>query len=427
LFALAGVLQAQGDLDGARRHYERALVIREARLDAEDTQVAVTLYRLAGVLQAQGDLDGARRHYERALAIDEAAHGPDHPEVATDLFALAGVLQAQGDLDGARHHHERALTIGEAALSPDDLQLATLHNSLAGVLQAQGDLDGARRHDERAQAIREARLGPRVGVFWRAGGPAQRYCISIYNHERWVGEISSAIAHGHRKLILRPLQDQAPSGDHVIVIGAEGDLLDSPDHSSVLLPTILRDDPRMQLLYDDVLDSGIVIGIPDSALEQLSRVSTEQPLRIRIEPRGGVALDDAGIVVGRENDLYVSFPHWPEAIEKVSYIIDDDRLNIIVTPGGDGLKLRKADVRFTRGIEYVGLPEPDIGRLQRTKGRGAVQLIVSLPYKEGEVEKVSYKLQDSFLHIVVKANQSFWPLNQGDIVFKTAPVPEDDA
>jgi hypothetical protein len=35
------------------------------------------------VLQALGDLPGARDQFERALAISEAALGPDHPTVRT--------------------------------------------------------------------------------------------------------------------------------------------------------------------------------------------------------------------------------------------------------------------------------------------------------------------------------------------------------
>ncbi len=46
--------------------------------------VAIDLNNLAGVLQDQGDLAGARERFERALEIDEAAYGPDHPTVAID-------------------------------------------------------------------------------------------------------------------------------------------------------------------------------------------------------------------------------------------------------------------------------------------------------------------------------------------------------
>lgn len=63
------------------------------------------------MLQAQGDLTGARAVIERALMIHETVYGSDHPDVATTLNNLGGVLQDLGDLDGAQAVFERALRI----------------------------------------------------------------------------------------------------------------------------------------------------------------------------------------------------------------------------------------------------------------------------------------------------------------------------
>ncbi len=162
LHTLAGVLQDQGDLAGARRHLERALEIDAQVLGTElHPSVAASLHALAGVLKAQGDLAGARRHLERALEIDAQVLGTElHPSVAASLHALAGVLQAQGDLAGARRHLERALEIKAQVLGTElhPSVAASLHE-LAGVLQAQGDLAGARRHLERALEIKAQVLG----------------------------------------------------------------------------------------------------------------------------------------------------------------------------------------------------------------------------------------------------------------------------
>ena len=200
---LASVLQAQGDLAGARPLYERALAICEKALGPEHPDTAASLnnlacllqaqgdfagarpllrsarwrsarrrsalsipirrpasINLAGLLQAQDDLAGARPLFERALAICEHALGPEHPETATSLDHLASLLQEQGDLAGARPLFERALAIREQALGPDHPDTATSLNSLAFLLQAQGDFAGARPLYERALAICEKALGP---------------------------------------------------------------------------------------------------------------------------------------------------------------------------------------------------------------------------------------------------------------------------
>jgi tetratricopeptide (TPR) repeat protein len=65
------------------------------------------------------DYAGARRLFERALSIREARLGPDHPDTAWSLNDLARTLHTQGDLDRARTLHQRALAIREKRLGPD--------------------------------------------------------------------------------------------------------------------------------------------------------------------------------------------------------------------------------------------------------------------------------------------------------------------
>jgi Flp pilus assembly protein TadD len=70
------------------------VAIGEAGLEPDHPHVAVWRNDLGSVLQALGDLEGARAQYERALAIGEAALDPDHPTVATIRGNLDGVLGA---------------------------------------------------------------------------------------------------------------------------------------------------------------------------------------------------------------------------------------------------------------------------------------------------------------------------------------------
>jgi tetratricopeptide (TPR) repeat protein len=107
---------ADGDQHGADRPTIPRL--RNVALGPDDPDTAITLNNLAGVLRAQGDLQGARTLYERVLTIREAQLGPDDPDTAITLNNLAGVLHDQGDLDSARDYYERALATFEHRLGP---------------------------------------------------------------------------------------------------------------------------------------------------------------------------------------------------------------------------------------------------------------------------------------------------------------------
>ena len=150
---LALLLQAQGDLAGARPLFERALAIREKALGPEHPDTASSLNNLAGLLKGQGDLAGARPLYERALAIRERALGPEHPSTATSLNNLARLLQDQGDLAGARPLFERALAIDEKVYGLEHPEVAKDLNNLASLFQAQGDVAAALPLYQRALTI----------------------------------------------------------------------------------------------------------------------------------------------------------------------------------------------------------------------------------------------------------------------------------
>ncbi|MCJ7444804.1 MAG: tetratricopeptide repeat protein [Methanotrichaceae archaeon] len=73
--------------------------------------MAISVNNLGSVLQALGDLQEAKKCYERALKIDENVYGPDNPEVATDVNNLGLVLRDLGDLQEAKKCYERAFEI----------------------------------------------------------------------------------------------------------------------------------------------------------------------------------------------------------------------------------------------------------------------------------------------------------------------------
>jgi len=49
---------------------------------------------------------------------------------------------------------------------------------------------------------------------------------------------------------------------------------------------------------------------------------------------------------------------------------------------------------------------------------GAGDMVVSFPYKEGEIEKISYTLEDGSLNIIVKAGEEGLNFSENDVLFK---------
>jgi tetratricopeptide (TPR) repeat protein len=158
------VLRAQGDLEGARTHLERALAILVRVYGArEHPGIAASLHELAGVLRTQGDLGGARTSIERALAILVNVHGTEeHPDVAASLHALGHVLFLQGNLGGARARLERSLAIDTKVHGTQEhSSIATSLAGLAAVLESEGELDEAIATYNRALNIRSRVFGTR--------------------------------------------------------------------------------------------------------------------------------------------------------------------------------------------------------------------------------------------------------------------------
>lgn len=56
-----------------------------------------------------------------------------------------------------------------------------------------------------------------------------------------------------------------------------------------------------------------------------------------------------------------------------------------------------------------------IDKVQRTFGGDAGDLVVAFPYKEGEIEKVSYTLENNFLNIIVKSSEKGLSFDEKDV------------
>jgi LuxR family maltose regulon positive regulatory protein len=99
-----------------------------------------TAWDLGKVRQAQGDLDGALRAYERALEIGTGA-GPLLPLTGIAYLGMADVLYERDDLDAAAQHAADGIALCRRLT--DTQPLAQGFARLAWIRQARGDRAGA--------------------------------------------------------------------------------------------------------------------------------------------------------------------------------------------------------------------------------------------------------------------------------------------
>jgi len=126
---LGTVLQEQGNIDDAIKHYREALRIQKDYVSAYDN--------LGMALLEQGNIDEAIEHFQEALRIE-----PDF-EKAHNSLGIA--LQKQGNIGDAIEHYREALRI-----KPDYVKA---HNNLGITLQKQGNIDEAIEHFQEALRI----------------------------------------------------------------------------------------------------------------------------------------------------------------------------------------------------------------------------------------------------------------------------------
>jgi hypothetical protein len=91
----------EGDHALAERELLAAVSTAE-HIRPPDDRLGCSLYALARLRQVDGDLEGARRLYRRALAAESEALGPKHPFTLQIAHAYAGLLRQRAQVAAVR-------------------------------------------------------------------------------------------------------------------------------------------------------------------------------------------------------------------------------------------------------------------------------------------------------------------------------------
>ena len=102
-------------------------------LGPDHAEVATSYNGMAGVLDSQGDLEGALALHEKALAIRVKALGPDHTSVGETQYNMAGLAHNAGDMARERELVTEAHRVFAAALGPDHQFTRMAANGLAAL------------------------------------------------------------------------------------------------------------------------------------------------------------------------------------------------------------------------------------------------------------------------------------------------------
>jgi hypothetical protein len=121
----------------------------------------------------------------------------------------------------------------------------------------------------------------------------------------------------------------------------------------------------------------------------------------------------------------LTFSKIKEAIEKYQDIAIVTRQDPGVDEMAGALSLYLAIKGFGKNPIIATPNEPlvevsslvGIDEVKTSLGAGDGDLVVSFPYREGEIEKVSYTRDDNFLNIVVKAGENGLNFNESDVKF----------
>ena len=186
---LGDTARAMGDLQEAKRYYEKSLAIREELSEKTGTiesrrDLSVSYGRLGDTARALGDLQGAKRYYEKSHAIaEELSEKTGMIESRRDLSVSYGRLgdtaRAMGDLYGAKRYYEKSLAIREELSEKTGTiesrgDLSVSYGRLGDTARALGDLQGAKRYYEKSLAIREE-LSEKTGTIESRGDLSVSY------------------------------------------------------------------------------------------------------------------------------------------------------------------------------------------------------------------------------------------------------------
>ena len=133
-----------GIYDKAEVQLKQALQIRQSLFGENNDKTASSINNLAGILHSEGELDRAKKLYEKAIEIHRRFPKPKHVELA-DALNNCGILNLDlGNYDEAIKYFNEAYAIYLEVYGKQNDNTAALITNLALSYHYKGDLKSKR-------------------------------------------------------------------------------------------------------------------------------------------------------------------------------------------------------------------------------------------------------------------------------------------
>jgi tetratricopeptide (TPR) repeat protein len=190
---LAEWRRALGEGEEALDLHLQALAIRQQLFAPDSLAIAESHANIGDTLREQGEFEGARNHYERALEIGLKSGGPTHNTTLVVRGHLALLYYHQRQFAQARDALAQLVPINVAAFGPDDPRTAIVRNNLAMALFQLGEFGEARRELDQGIASLRKTLGDEHPETLRGRLNAARASVRLGAYQRAADELPSII------------------------------------------------------------------------------------------------------------------------------------------------------------------------------------------------------------------------------------------
>ena len=393
--------------------YRQALELTDA--EADPPFYGVVLHDIADVLRAQGELEEAVRLYRQAADHKQRGDASLRSQ-ATTIRALGLAYEGLGDR-GVRDAYREALAAYRQALELTDAEAdprfygVVLHD-IADVLRAQGELEEAVRLYQQAADHKQ-----RGDASARDQGVTLRALAEV---QQELGRPGEAVRAGTEAVrLLRASAGSEPRAlAEALVLVARIQLQADPGQAVPLLEEAGR-----LLALEGVGQPAERVAVLDLLAGAYRSLGQDDKVRETVT----AGRDMLAVTVSSFN---ISWP-WngqEDSIASTSNEISDGRLYIVLNPGSNGLRFNRRLVRFTEGPRYKDLDISRNREPQRHQRRDRRPLVISLPYVEGSIEKVSCVVIDNVCTVIVSLSSPGTRFRPGDAKFsRDLPVSGEPA